>query len=78
MKKKKRTTRRRKAVPASHLPKGWTAKRVREVAAYYDNQSDEAAIAEAEAQYNAIDYTMMQIPNKLVPAVRKLLAKKAG
>ncbi len=50
----------------------------REIAAYYDNQSDADAIAEAEAQYNAIDSTMMQIPVRLVPAVQKLLAKKAG
>lgn len=75
---KKSKTQRRKTTPAAHLPKGWTAKRAREIAACYDNQSDDEAIAEAEAQYNAIDSTMMQIPIQLVPAVQKLLAKKVG
>ena len=74
----KHKSRRRKTTPAGHLPRGWTVKRAREVAAYYDNQSDDDAIAEAEAQYNAIDSTMMQIPIKLVPAVQKLLAKRVG
>jgi hypothetical protein len=74
----KRKTHRRKTTPASHLPQGWTVERARAVAAFYDNQSDDDAIAEAEAQYNAIDSAMMQIPVKLIPAVQKLLEKAAG
>lgn len=73
---KKRATRRRKTTPASHLPKGWDIKRVREVAAYYDNQSDEDAIAEAEASYNDAAVSMMAIPIKLVPAVRQLIKRR--
>ena len=64
--------------PAAHFPKGWDQKRADEVARYYDNQSDEEAIAEAEAAYKSEEFAMMAIPRKLVPAVNKLLAKRAG
>ena len=69
-----RTTR----TPATHLPKGWDQKRADEVAKYYENQSDEEAIAEAESACRAEGFAMMQIPLELVPAVQKLLAKRAG
>jgi len=62
----------------SPYPKGWNRQRVQAVIDYYENQTDDEAIAEAEAQYNAIDSTMMQIPRALVPAVQRLLAKRAG
>jgi hypothetical protein len=73
---KKRKSRRRKTVPARYLPKGWDMKRVREVAAYYDNQSDDDAIAEAEAAYNNAAISMMAIPIKLVPAVQQLIRRR--
>jgi len=64
--------------PTSHFPKGWDQKRADEVAKYYENQSDEEAIAEMEVGLRGGPFTMMQIPTKLVPEVRKLLAKRAG
>jgi hypothetical protein len=64
--------------PAAHFPKGWDQKRADEVAKYYDNQSDEDAIAEAEAAYQSTNVTMMAIPVELVPQVQKLIAKRAG
>ena len=78
MKKKTRPRRRRSRTPAAHLPNGWTQKRADQVARYYDNQSDEEAIAEAEAAYKSEEFAMMAIPRKLVPAVTRLLAKRAG
>jgi hypothetical protein len=46
--------------------------------AHYENQTGEEAIAEDEAAYNNPSFTMMQVPNKLVPRVRKLISKCAG
>lgn len=66
------------SAPRAHYPRGWNRKRAQDVADYYDNQSDDAAIAEAEAAYRTPGTTMMQIPIQLVPAVRKLIAKKVG
>ena len=75
-KKKARPRRRASRTPAGHYPKGWDQKRADEVARYYDNQSDDEAIAELEA---ALDETvLMPVPIKLVPEVQKLLAKRAG
>jgi hypothetical protein len=65
-------------VDAGAYPKGWDRKRVQALADYYDNQSDEEAIAEAEAAYRSTTVTMMAIPVELVPKVQKLLAKRAG
>jgi hypothetical protein len=78
--KKKKTKPRRKPVrtPAAHYPRGWDQNRVNAIAKYYENQTDEEAIAEDEAAWNDSKTTMMQIPVELVPAVRKLLAKRAG
>jgi hypothetical protein len=62
----------------NRYPKGWDRKRVENVIAHYESQTDDQAIAEDEAAYNAPDFTMMQVPKRLVPAVEKLLAKRAG
>lgn len=62
----------------NRYPKGWDRKRVGDVIAHYESQSDEQAVAEDEAAYTATDFTMMQVPKRLVPAVEKLLAKRAG
>jgi hypothetical protein len=78
MKRKQAKARRRASrTPAAHFPKGWDQKRVDEIAKYYDNQSDEEAIAEAEAAYRADGFATIQVPLKLLPQVRKLLAKRA-
>jgi len=73
---RRKTSRRR--TPAGHLPKGWTQKRADEIARYYDNQSDEEAIAEMEAAYKDGSFAMMAIPRALVPEVTRLIAKRAG
>jgi hypothetical protein len=70
--------RRTSRTPAAHFPKGWDQKRADEVAKYYDDQSDEEAIAEHEAAYRSTVVTMMAVPVEPVPAVQKLIAKHAG
>jgi hypothetical protein len=60
------------------FPKGWDERKVRSVINYYENQTDAAAAAEDDARAADRGHTFMQIPVKLVPAVRRLLRKKAS
>lgn len=63
----------------SRFPKGWDAERVNRLLAHYESQSEDEAVAEDEAAFEAPDQTVMEIPTDLVPAVRELIAKhKAG
>lgn len=76
---KKAIGRRGKSKPdPSPYPPGWNRKRAQAVIDHYENQSDDEAIAEAEAAYNAVGTTMMQVPVELVPQVQKLIARRAG
>lgn len=61
----------------SHYPDGWDADRVRRVLEHYEAQSDEEAVAEDEAAYEAPTHTMMKVPVGLVPLVRELIAKRS-
>ena len=62
----------------NRYPKGWDRKKVADVIRHYESQSDDAAIAEAEAAYDSTETTMMAVPVSLVPAVQKLIDKRAG
>ncbi|HEY8748447.1 MAG TPA: hypothetical protein VIM11_10760 [Tepidisphaeraceae bacterium] len=62
----------------SALPKGWSQKKIRALANYYENQSEDEAIAEDEAAWHDPKVTMMAVPIELVPKVQKLIAKKVG
>ena len=57
-------------------PPGWNEKRVREVMAHYENQTEDDEHAEIEAALKAENTTLMDIPTELVPKVRALLARK--
>jgi hypothetical protein len=57
-------------------PAGWDAERVRRVLEHYETQSDQEAVAEDEAGYEAATLTAMEVPVELVPAVRELIAKR--
>ena len=59
-------------------PPGWDEERVRRVLEHYETQSDEEAVAEDEAAYEAITHTAMEVPVELVPTIRELIAKRAG
>ena len=56
-------------------PSGWDEDRVRRVLEHYETQSDEEAVAEDEAAYEATTHTAMEVPVDLVPEVRELIAR---
>jgi len=60
----------------THYPPGWDENRVRRVLEHYEAQSDEEAVAEDEAAYEATTHTTMGVPVGLVPTVRELIAKQ--
>jgi hypothetical protein len=57
-------------------PPGWDEKRVQEVLAHYESQTEDEEFAEIEAALDAKDSTLMSIPTELVPEVRAMLARK--
>jgi hypothetical protein len=57
------------------FPPGWDVERVQKVLTYYEEQTDDEAVAEDEAAFEDAAQTMMGVPNQLVPAIRELLAK---
>ena len=58
------------------FPKGWDEKRAKAVLRHYESLDEKAQAAEDEAAFRAPGHTVMVIPHDLVPAVRRLLAKK--
>jgi hypothetical protein len=60
----------------SKYPPGWDEERVRRVLEHYEVQSDEEAVAEDEAAYEATTHTAMDVPVELVPVIRELIAKR--
>ncbi|MYN67896.1 MAG: hypothetical protein F4X11_23195 [Acidobacteria bacterium] len=58
----------------SRLPEGWGDARVADVITHYETQPEDEAVAEDEAALSDPGQTVMVIPTRLVPAVRKLLA----
>ena len=59
----------------SKFPPGWDADRVKRVLAHYEAQSEEEAVAEDEAAFEAVGQTVMEVPTELVPTIRQLIAK---
>ena len=59
----------------SKFPPGWDERRVEEVLAHYQTQTEEQAVAEDEAAHEDPSQTFMEVPNDLVPKVRELIAK---
>ena len=59
----------------SEFPAGWDEARVQRVLEHYENQTDEAAVAEDEASLEAPGETFIEVPVELVPAVRRLIAE---
>lgn len=62
---------------ANRSPPGWDEDRVRRMLDHYENQSDEEAVAEDEAAFEA-SQTVMVVPKELVAAVRELIAKRSS
>ena len=61
---------------SQHFPPGWDEKRVKEMIAHYENQTEDEEFADIEAARQAEDVTLMAIPTELVPEVQALLAHK--
>ena len=59
----------------SKFPPGWDEERVRRVLEHYEAQTEEETVAEDEGTWEESDQTVMEIPRRLVPLVRELLAK---
>jgi len=62
----------------TQLPQGWDEKRIQDVIASYENQTEEEAVAEAEEALANEEQITMAIPKELVPVVRELIAKHAS
>jgi len=57
------------------FPPDWDERKVRQVLAHYDGQSEDEAVAEDEAGIQSSE-TVMRVPHELVPQVRELIAKR--
>ena len=75
---RRKAAKRAKPKDPNRYPKGWNRQRVQAVLAHYENQTDEEAAAEDEAAWRDGAFAMIQVPIELVPAVQKLIAKRAG
>lgn len=62
----------------SKFPLNRDEKRVQEVLAHYESQSENEAVAENETAYEDPSQTTLKIPNDLVSKVRELTAKRAS
>ncbi len=60
----------------NRFPPGWDEERVRRVLDHYEEQSDEAAVAEDEDRFDAGTRTVLEVPKDLLPAIRELIAKR--
>jgi len=59
----------------SKFPPGWDEQRVRRVLRHYEQQTEEAAVAEDEAAFEDATQAVMEVPRELVPTIRQLIAK---
>ncbi|RKU22253.1 hypothetical protein C6499_20130 [Candidatus Poribacteria bacterium] len=59
-------------------PPGWNEERVQSVIDYYENQTEDEAVAEAEAGFQNESVTLMEIPTELVPVVLELISKHSA
>ena len=57
------------------FPPGWDEKRVQSVIDYYENQTEDEAVTEAEAGFQDESITLMEVPTELVPAILELISK---
>ena len=77
MKKQPKKTGKRTAA-TQKFPPGWDEKRVQEVLAHYENQTEDEAVAEDEAAFNAEGQTVMIVPTELVPEIARLIERRRG
>ena len=58
------------------LPRGWTQRRIKALIAHFDKQTEDEELAEYEAAMKLADQGIMLVPTKLVPEIRKLIARR--
>jgi hypothetical protein len=61
----------------SKFPDGWDEDRIRRVRTSYEQQDEDAAVAEDDAAVESAE-TVMSVPYELVPKIRELIAKRNG
>ena len=59
----------------NEFPPGWDEERVQSVIAHYEQQTEDEAVAEAEAALMDESSTLIEVPTELVPAVLELIAE---
>ena len=59
----------------NEFPPGWNEERVQSVIDYYENQTEDEAIAEDESGLQDESITLMEVPTELVPVVLELISK---
>ena len=59
----------------TRFPEGWDEVRVQRLLEHYESLTEDEAVAEDEAGFEDTTWTVMEIPNELVPSVRALLSK---
>ena len=76
----KKTTAARKPAKArkQRFPRGWNEKRVQDLIAYYDRQTEDEELAEYEKGMEVEGMTVMLVPNDLVPEIRRLIGRRRG
>ena len=63
-------------VKKNRFPAGWDEPRVRAVLEHYEEQTDDEAVSEDEAAFRARGQTVMVVPQRLVPAITKLITRE--
>ena len=58
------------------LPRGWTEKRIQELVAHHDHQTEEEQAAEITAALSAKNQTVMVVPTEPAPEIQALIAHK--
>lgn len=76
--KKRAITRKATRRTKQEFPPGWNERRVQKVIAYYDRQTEDEELAEYEAGMSVDGYSVMMVPRKLVPEVRRLMGRRHG
>jgi hypothetical protein len=67
-----------RAKDPNRYPKGLSRRKVAALIAHYEQQTDPEAIAEAEGAYRKRTTTLIEVPVKLLSAIRELIARRAG
>ena len=63
-------------VKRNKFPPGWNEARVRAVLQHYEEQTEDEAVAEDEAAFHKRGQTVIVVPQRLVPAITKLITRE--